>query len=294
MANVTINGASFTYVPAIVVPQTGGGIVQFTDVSTTTAVESDVASGKKFFKADGSAGTGTASGGGGGAWYGINPVLLDSWTLNIKLSDTSYSTWTPSTTSKKVYNAEERDRISVGTGGALELPHTYIAIMRYHNKFAFTEGAASVSRYLQFAGVRYWYLGPYTGNTTAWVYGNDLTKIQLNVSFANLFEVAQDVPSSGTYGASIGISSALSYGIVFANSNPGLISTVKTGNEYFIRLCRPAVNVRAYNSKMPAASWAYVDAAKTTIKAEGFLYQVDTDVPFELSKECANILMNGL
>lgn len=63
--NVTVAGASYTAVPAVDLPKTGGGTATFTDTSPTTAVESDVATGKIFFKADGSQATGTASGGGG-------------------------------------------------------------------------------------------------------------------------------------------------------------------------------------------------------------------------------------
>ena len=63
--NVTLLGASYSAVPAVLLPKTGGGTARFTDVTPTTAVDSDVASGKVYFKADGSQSTGTASGGGG-------------------------------------------------------------------------------------------------------------------------------------------------------------------------------------------------------------------------------------
>ncbi len=63
--NVTLWGASYSDVPAVDVPKTGGGTARFADPSITTAVESDVAQGKTFLKADGSTGTGTATGGGG-------------------------------------------------------------------------------------------------------------------------------------------------------------------------------------------------------------------------------------
>lgn len=64
--NLTLwNGATYNDVPAVMLPKTGGGQARFTDTTPTTAVESDVASGKIFIKADGSQATGTASGGGG-------------------------------------------------------------------------------------------------------------------------------------------------------------------------------------------------------------------------------------
>jgi len=51
--NVTIAGASYSAVPAIDVPKTGGGTATYTDVSDTTASAGDVASGKYFYTASG-------------------------------------------------------------------------------------------------------------------------------------------------------------------------------------------------------------------------------------------------
>ena len=127
--NITLLGASYSDVPAVTLPKTGGGTARFTDTTGTTAVESDVASGKIFVKADGSLATGTNSGGGGGgsitqdqdgylvlspdgggggggdtwAWYGTNAELLKSEAATVALEDTNYATWTPSTTSSVIY-----------------------------------------------------------------------------------------------------------------------------------------------------------------------------------------------
>lgn len=62
--NITLWGASYTDVPGVRLPKTGGGTVLFSDVSDTTAVDADVAQGKYFYNSSGIRTEGTASGGG--------------------------------------------------------------------------------------------------------------------------------------------------------------------------------------------------------------------------------------
>ena len=61
--SVKIAGALFTDVPSIRVPDANDVYHPFVDPSPTTATDADVASGKIYFKADGTQSTGTASGG---------------------------------------------------------------------------------------------------------------------------------------------------------------------------------------------------------------------------------------
>lgn len=63
--NITLLGASYSAVPAVTLPLTGGGTARFDDCTVVTAAASDVASGKVFVASDGTITTGTASGGGG-------------------------------------------------------------------------------------------------------------------------------------------------------------------------------------------------------------------------------------
>lgn len=63
--NITLLGASYSAVPAVQLPKTGGGTARFDDASVTTATAADVTSGKIFLASDGTITTGTNSGGGG-------------------------------------------------------------------------------------------------------------------------------------------------------------------------------------------------------------------------------------
>lgn len=74
--NVTIMGASYSAVPAVTLPKTGGGTARFDDATVTTATASDVASGKVFIAADGTITTGTGSGGGGSVTQDANGFIV--------------------------------------------------------------------------------------------------------------------------------------------------------------------------------------------------------------------------
>ena len=84
--NITLLGASYSDVPAVLLPKTGGGTASFTDVTDTTAAAADVASGKYFYTAAGARTQGTASGGGGS---GIGTLLNTTSLGSFSTSSTS-------------------------------------------------------------------------------------------------------------------------------------------------------------------------------------------------------------
>ena len=78
--NITWLGSSYSNVPAVTLPKTDGGTARFTDVTDTTAIASDVASGKYFHLATGERVVGTASGGGGNAYTLTEIAPLQTFT----------------------------------------------------------------------------------------------------------------------------------------------------------------------------------------------------------------------
>lgn len=74
--NITLLGASYSGVPSVTLPKTGGGTASFVDIADTTAVAADVASGKYFYTAAGVRTQGTSSGGGGGIGTLLNTTSL--------------------------------------------------------------------------------------------------------------------------------------------------------------------------------------------------------------------------
>lgn len=83
--NITLLGASYSAVPAVTLPKTGGGTASFTDVTDTTATASDVASGKYFYTAAGTRTQGTASGG-GSLSYDTKTVTASNYPVSLEFT----------------------------------------------------------------------------------------------------------------------------------------------------------------------------------------------------------------
>ena len=83
--NISLWGNTYSNVPSILLPKSGGGNASFTDVTDTTASAADVAQGKYFYTSSGVRTQGTNSGGGGTSKNvqiaaGVNRVATTSYT----------------------------------------------------------------------------------------------------------------------------------------------------------------------------------------------------------------------
>ena len=123
--NITLLGASYSAVPAVNLPKTGGGTATFTDVTDTTAAAGDVASGKYFYTAAGVRTQGTASGGGSGL------TLLKTTSLGTLSTSSTSATNTGKTMTVTGYNDYDVLVVDVSVDSVTNGRHTSTVSMVY-------------------------------------------------------------------------------------------------------------------------------------------------------------------
>ena len=125
--NIKLWGGTLNDVPGIEVPKATSGWARFTDVTPTTAIESDVAIGKIFFKADGSQATGTNSGGGGGSGL----TLLKTTSLGTLSTSSTSAQNTGKTMTVTGYNVYDLLVVDVSVDTTTNGRHTSTVSMIY-------------------------------------------------------------------------------------------------------------------------------------------------------------------
>ena len=276
--NVTVAGASYQSVPAIIVPKTGGGSAGFYDVSDTTATAADVASGKVFHLADGSAATGTASGGGGSSGL----VWLKSLTKQtIKLSDTDYATWSPSTTATAVIPTA-----SAGTFEATNIAdNDYFTRTRMYLNVVYPAATSTgKGRLSKMVGENWYCITRRASNRTNLISGT---------RNANVAESITNYWALEYYNSGWVASYSQSYGLYPANSAPTLSSTGAASPTVTVN--RPIINARTSATYFSATYAISLDQDETTITFAFDIYRADSTYRRrEIQESIIDMWNNGL
>lgn len=255
--NISLLGADYTAVPAVLLPKTGGGTARFDDATVTTAVAEDVASGKVFLASNGTITTGTASGGGGGLVQ-----VAEYEPIVIKFADTDFNGWTPSTTAKAIVPTQ-----TVGTFAATHVDeYDYFIRTKAFVDVQYIEGTATSKGKFDLTAVENWY--SYTRRPSTYAQMNAGTKN------SNVFETVSNLWVSKYYNTSWTLIYSGAYGIYPGNQAPSSSSTSAVSPTVTVKT--PIINAKCNATYFSTAMAGKVDQNLSTITFKSYAYRAES------------------
>lgn len=257
MQDITIAGASFSDVPALQVPKTGGGSALFVDTSDTTATAADVKSGKKIYLADGSPAIGSYV----WNWMGDTWELMDGdiYHSSALLKDTAYASWTPSTTAVTLEAAQNLAVRSINLAD-----YEYLIRWRFESNFEYLDGVTMKAVPIRQAMELVQVLMKRPSNLTNLGSGTFNGNACLTMLSAPIYDYYN---TSGThtltYTASYGVYAAVT-AATFSNS------TTNTPN---VTIKTPSISAKCNATYFATARGTYVDQDNSGYKIKGMLYR---------------------
>lgn len=245
MSDIIIAGSTYTEVPSIIVPKSGGGTAQYNETNFHD-------------------------------WMGDNPEFLSTvFTQDIKLSATSFGTWTASTTAGTILASAS------GTVTKLDMSkYEYFLVWTWCIDIAQLSGATmkampdrTYGEFYQVIHQRPYGLANFETMNDAYNYCTAMfTSSQYNIYYN----------TSGTH-----TWTTTMYGVYCTNTAGTLSSTSSlTPN---LTPNSPAITARCNASYFATARKTEIDVDNTTIKVVGKLYRVDRD-----SSPLKNMYMNAV
>ena len=183
--NVTIAGASYSNVPSITVPKTGGGTASFIDTTITSdaATASDIVSGKLAY-VNGTLITGTGSGGGG---------------ISVVETQDSHGGTIVTITAEEV-NLQTKTNISPSTSSQTITPdegYTGLASVQINAMPTGTEGTPTATKGT--VSNHSISVTPSVTNTAGYITGSTKTGTAVTVSASELVSGSETKTANGTY-----------------------------------------------------------------------------------------------
>ena len=254
---IKLKGTTYSGVEGVALPLVGGGEVVFPDVAGVTAAASDVVSGKIFAASNGLLIPGTRV----YSPYGDEPALIATYDMGSKkLSQTSFATWTPSTTAATIKATANLGTLSLNTGS---YEYLTIAILESNTVYASgtTRKAAVVRQILEI--VQAIYRRP-----------SNLTNLNSGTDNYNYCTTLYTAPLMDYYNASgtHTITFTGGYGIYGAATAHTFSSS--TSNTPTLTVKEPTYNARCSTSYFSTGMASAVDKDNSTIKCKVYVYRI--------------------
>lgn len=289
--SISLWGATYSDVPAILLPKSTSGTARFDDCSVVTAAASDVAQGKIFVASDGTITTGTASGGGGSfPWYGANTVkdYTKTITINFK-NDTTWDNWSASTTEGTILAAPSANDFTYSFDRS---QYSICILTRAVTTYSYT--ASVTKKTIPIAnGNCNFYLYHGAPNTY-----DDHQSGTIN-SYRSKTIAASTMMYYFTSGGVAGSTSSNVYGAYVSTSELPSITATNNGNTVTLAYKRPSIKARCNNTYFATSRKSGIDSANSNIVitvevyktpyANEFLYVEYNNMRLEMNQSPANV-----
>ena len=261
--NITLMGASYSDVPSVQLPKTGGGIATFDDttIASNAASASDISSGKQAW-VNGSLVTGTNTGV-PYIWQGENiGSAIEVYPLTTyALDSTNYLDWTPSNSAATMMSTS----IVYTFSGDLTL-YDYILKWQYDMPVVYRSGTVKKAAPDRQICVLWQVVTKRAGNDAQLTSGVPTTNQTITAM------TAQYLGYYNTNGTRT-MTYTSSYGLYIAAT--GATFSSSTSNTPTIRVRTPTLNARCNDNYFSTSMAAAVDARTTLFKLKGEMYTVN-------------------